>query len=640
MSGIMAIVSLDGRPIPPELTRAQLAAIAHRGEWAPRLWEAPGIALGHVNMPRTPEAEREFLPAADASGRYWLTWDGRLDNREELAGKLGYDAAQRQGKTDADYVLDAYARWGDECVHHLLGDWAVVIWDSRERRLFCAKDPVGYRPLFFREGAGCLFVASEPNQLFAGCSERPQPDEDYTRRYLAGVLQVPGRTWLAGMTHLAGGEILAATAASRDVTAYWTQPQITKRPYKRAEEYVDEFVDTFELAMQARLRTNRPIGVYLSGGIDSSYVAAIATKLGTPVTAITSYVPGTKRADEREYASIVAKHLDIRQVEVDTTDCWTLSSKWLQSYAFDGPFHPGQGAHQARIGVAAGELGLGVILGGEGGDEWTNGPEAFVANTLSHGHPREAWRLARLRYSRTGAARRMVRESYRNLVPSPIRSAVRVARGRPGGGAQANTDWINIFDRIGDVLQWRDTDYHRMEWDIYRQLNWLEPQWRDRHEAVPNLLERRPAFFDMRIINLMASTPAWVKRFRGRRKDVLREAEYRVLPEVIANRMDWGLFDEQFLKGLRMESVRVQTASDALTAFTGQLPHALVEFRAEGDIGALPWEAWRGISTGLWLAHLQESPALHDSEASPLDQRACPGMHLLSEGGEHIEEAL
>lgn len=609
MSGIMAIVSLDGRPIPPELSRAQLAAIAHRGEWEPRLWEAPGIALGHVNLPRTPEAEREFLPAADASGRYWLTWDGRLDNREELAGKLGYDAAQRQGKTDAEYVLDAYARWGDECVHHLLGDWAVVIWDSQKRRLFCAKDPVGYRPLFFREGEGCLFVASEPDQLFAGCSERPQPDEDYTRRYLAGVLQVPGRTWLAGMTHLAGGEILAAAAASRDVTAYWTQPQITKRPYKRAEDYVDEFVDTFELAMQARLRTNRPIGVYLSGGIDSSYVAAIATKLGAQVTAITSYVPGTKRADEREYASIVAKHLDITQVELDVTDCWTLSSKWLRPEAFDAPFHPGQGAHQARIGIAAREFGLGIVLGGEGGDEWTNGPEAYVANTLAHGHPREAWRLARLHRSRPAAARRMAKESYRNLVPGSFRAAVRTVRGRRSGLMQSGPEWVDIFDRMNDVLQWRDGDYHRMEWEIYRQINWLEPQWRDRHESAPNLIERRPAFFDLRIINLMASTPAWVKRFKGRRKDVLREAERRVLPDVIPNRMDWGLFDEQLLRGLRAESGRVELASDALTQFTGDRPAVLAHFSGDGETGALPWEAWRAISTGLWLAHLRESPA-------------------------------
>ena len=120
MSGIMAIVSLDGRPIPPELPRAQLAAIAHRGEWEPRLWEAPGVALGHVNLPRTPEAEREFLPGSDTSGRYWITWDGRLDNRDELAGKLGYDVAQRAEKTDADYVLDAYIKWEDDCVHQFL----------------------------------------------------------------------------------------------------------------------------------------------------------------------------------------------------------------------------------------------------------------------------------------------------------------------------------------------------------------------------------------------------------------------------------------------------------------------------------------------------------------------------------------
>ena len=93
MSGIMAIVSLDGRPVPPELARAQLSAIAHRGEWEPVLGGARRRPRPR-DLPRTPEAEREFLPASDSTGRSWMTWDGRLDNREELASLLRLDASR------------------------------------------------------------------------------------------------------------------------------------------------------------------------------------------------------------------------------------------------------------------------------------------------------------------------------------------------------------------------------------------------------------------------------------------------------------------------------------------------------------------------------------------------------------------
>ena len=125
MSGIMAIVSLDGRPVPTELARKQLAAIAHRGEWAPRLWEAGGRRTGpscqtaaHArSRPRSPSGKR------CSTGRYWITWDGGLDNRHELAGLLGLDSPRKRRLTDADYVLAAYQRWGAECVRKLLGDW-------------------------------------------------------------------------------------------------------------------------------------------------------------------------------------------------------------------------------------------------------------------------------------------------------------------------------------------------------------------------------------------------------------------------------------------------------------------------------------------------------------------------------------
>ena len=254
MSGIMAVVSLDGRPVPPELARAQLAAVAHRGEWEPRLWEAPGVALGHVNLPRTPEAEREVLPMANRSGRYWLTWDGRLDNRDELGAKLGYDTAERAGRTDAEYVLDAFLKWGDDCVHHLVGDWAVVIWDNEARRLFCAKDPLGWRQLYYAERDGLLLVGSEPQQLFAGGWVPKAVNEEYVARFLGGALQEPGSTHYDGIAELRGGELAWAGAAGIRIQAHWTAPRKPASKYRRFEEYVEAFEALFEQALAARLR--------------------------------------------------------------------------------------------------------------------------------------------------------------------------------------------------------------------------------------------------------------------------------------------------------------------------------------------------------------------------------------------------
>lgn len=604
----MAIVSLDGRPLPEDLPRAQLAAIAHRGEWEPRLWEAPGVALGHVNLPRTPEAEREFLPMSDTSGRYWLTWDGRLDNRDELGPLLGYDVVERAEKPDAAYVLDAFIKWGDDCVHHLLGDWAVVIWDNHSRRLFCAKDPVGYRQLFFRQSAGMLIVGSEPQQLFAGSSQPPQPDRGYTLRYLAGVLQIPGTTWLDSVLHLAGGEILASQNSAVHIQAFWLQPSITRRRYKRVEQYVDEFEATFATAVKARLRTNRPVGVYLSGGIDSSYVAATIVRSGAEAVAITSYAPGTRRMDERRYADLVVAHLGMEQLSLDISDCWTLSSRWLPDSAFDGPFVPGQGANHIRMGVGAKERGLGVVLGGEGGDEWSNGPESFRAHAMAHGRFATAWRLARIGRTPQRAARQLLKDGYRGLTPRVVQSSLDSLRGSASGSRRNLPEgWVDIFEFLKDASAWSYTSYQRTQWDVYRQSNWLEPSWRDRHEVHPNRLERRPPFFDLRVIELMASIPPWVKRFRGRRKDILREAEYRVLPAVLADRQDWGLYDELYFDGLRQEQARIEVAVNAVERFTGTELSAEAKHALASPAPPINWEAARVAASGLWLTNMRST---------------------------------
>src|SRR4051794_38529542 len=116
MSGILALVSNSHQAVSPELARAYIDAIAHRGDQRPRLWLRDKVALGHVNLPTTSEAEREQLPASDPSGRFWLTWDGRLDFRETLGDNLDISRENARRLTDADLVLAAYAKWGDTCV--------------------------------------------------------------------------------------------------------------------------------------------------------------------------------------------------------------------------------------------------------------------------------------------------------------------------------------------------------------------------------------------------------------------------------------------------------------------------------------------------------------------------------------------
>lgn len=621
MSGVMAILSLDGSPVPPELTRAQLAAIAHRGEWEPRLWEGEGIALGHANMPRTPEAEREFLPACDSTGRYWITWDGRLDNRDELARLLGLDRDRAAEMTDADYVLVAYRTWGDDCVLHLLGDWAVVIWDNVARRLFVAKDPVGYRQLFRRTWNGFLIVGSEPLQLFAGTGDTPTPDREYTLRYLAGAVQDEDRNWFEGVSNIHGGERIAASESGIRSERYWTHPRITPRPYKRPQEYVEEFKSIFEDAVRAQLRSNRPIGIYLSGGLDSSYIAAIIAKLGSPFVALNAYDSGGTLLDERHYARMVANHLGVDLQEVDISDCWSISSRWIPDSALDSPFVPGQGASQIRLGELMRQQGVGVVFGGQGGDECFTGPDYYLASAVASGQFRSAWRLARLNRSRRRALRTLLKQCYRGLAPHQVQAAIDTLRRKPSPDGDRpvvplRDGWEDMTWHRERVLAWSTRTALRADWEAYRQDLWLEVSWRDRHEAHRYRIDRRQPLLDLRIVEFMASVPPWYQRFRGRPKDLLREAEYDVLPREIPDRMDSSLYDDLFHRGMRAETERIRTAEGALRDFLNLRFDLVATLSSGAEEQRVHWPASRALTTGLWLANLRAPEPL---EKIPLE---------------------
>ena len=628
MSGIVAIMSLDGRPIPPELPRAQLAAIAHRGEWEPRLWEAPGIALGHVNLPRTPEAEREFLPAPDLTGRYWLTWDGRLDNRDELARKLGYDSAQGAEKTDADYVLDAFVKWGDDCVHHLLGDWAVVIWDNQARRLFCAKDPIGWRQLYYAEHDGLLAVGSEPQQFFANGWLPRVANEEYVLRFLADALQEPHSTCYVGVSELWGGVRLDAVEHAVKVTSFWVSPKVSGRRHRRPEEYVDEFEQTFQLAVQARRRSNRPVATFLSGGLDSSYVTQVAAAQHPGLSSYTLFVPGSKFLDERAYARIVATRSDIPLVEVDTTDCWYLSSLWLPDGTFDQPMQPGSAASLRAVVGRARADGIGVMLGGEGGDEWFSGghwsasPFRCSADALFHFRLRLAVCLAQTTPSKLPIGLKLTYAAIEGAAPREAAILGDRLRGRKPTSSipmflKPNGSWRPAFSST-EYAVWRPDATLRAMFRLYRQTAGPEVAWRDRHVFAPTGIEIRSPLNDLRVVELLAATPEWVKRYQGLPRDILRESLRRKNLGEIAARVDKGFYEEQLHVGLgEREHARLMSGATALSIGLRGVRSDEVESEVRRWLERRHrWSrpVYRIATTGLWLSQFNGLPIHHGSE--------------------------
>lgn len=247
-----------------------------------RPWERPGQGiLAHSQSLITPEDRWERLPAVFSGGRKVLVWDGRLDNREELICSI-----RLQGQTntisDSMIVAGAIERWGDNACRYLLGDFAFACWDIPERRLILATDHTGNRPILYHANSRRIAFATTVSALLA-CPDVPREiDLTSLARLLTDAPPASGSTMFREVRQLSAASYLVWSATGMTVTRYWS-PDFSRRVrYSRDEDYVDQARDLLDTSVRCRLRAAGPIACHLSGGFDSSAVAATVARVAAP----------------------------------------------------------------------------------------------------------------------------------------------------------------------------------------------------------------------------------------------------------------------------------------------------------------------------------------------------------------------
>lgn len=278
MSAICGIVRLDGAPVPrSELTRLLdgLRGFGNEaGFWAPESPRSP-VALGCRPMQMTAEDAFHHPPVQSADGRLVLVADARIDNRPELAADLGLSPAAAAGTSDPDFILAAYRAWGRSCAARLVGDFAFALWDDREQRLFCARDGMGMRVLFYHRTPRRIAFATLPHALLALEDVPARLNEQKVAEALV-LFQDPAATFFAGVSRLLPGHWLTAGADGVRIERFWSPMPTRRLSFSSEREYVEGFNAVFDRAVRDRLRSTGAIGIMLSGGLDSSAVAASA----------------------------------------------------------------------------------------------------------------------------------------------------------------------------------------------------------------------------------------------------------------------------------------------------------------------------------------------------------------------------
>lgn len=286
MSGIFGIVQRDGRPVDTADLQRMRDAMAHRGpdgsDDGSDIWLDGSAGLGQLMLCSTPESLNEPLPYKDPESGLVITADARIDNREELFSKLKGFSSQIDRLSqvpDSRLILEAYKRWGNACVDHLLGDFAFAIWDQRERYLFCARDCLGARPFYYFSNQNYLAFASEEEAFLgmAGVSGRPH-DKFVAASLIGSDLGDLGReSWLKDIFKLPAGFRLSNRHSAREVLdCYWRLEPMDEMNLVTDLAYEEAFYSTFMEVVRSRLRVHGDPSLMLSGGIDSASIAGTA----------------------------------------------------------------------------------------------------------------------------------------------------------------------------------------------------------------------------------------------------------------------------------------------------------------------------------------------------------------------------
>ena len=402
MCGISGIVG-------PGWERPQLERMVtiqhHRGPDDSGVYVDGEVGLGHNRLSIIDLSPAGHQPMSNHDGTLWIVFNGEVYNYLELRAELN-DYPYRS-RTDTEVILAAYERWGERCVEHFIGMFAFAIWDARCQRLFCARDRLGIKPFHYVWHNGCFLFASEIKALLAA-GHPAAPNWSVWVTYLThGYYDHSTETFFDGVCVLPPGHSLTLKDSQASVRCYWDLPALTAEPLVLDDdEAAAHLMDLFEDAVRLRLRSDVPLGVNLSGGLDSASLMITMDRLvqteGEVQTFTASFAD--PRYDEQDFASEVPRHTRwARHLQrLSEAEVWDVAQEalWYQEAPYGGigtlAYH-----HLHR---RARERGITVLLEGQGVDEMLAGYNYF----------RPPYYLDLLEQGRWQALRRELRASQAN----------------------------------------------------------------------------------------------------------------------------------------------------------------------------------------------------------------------------------
>jgi asparagine synthase (glutamine-hydrolysing) len=540
----------------PERLLAEMNRLqAHRGPDGQGTWVHPAAraGFGHVRLSIIDLATGE-QPMTSAAGNV-ITYNGEIYNYRELRRELG-EAGFRTA-SDTEVILAAYERWGERCVERLRGMFAFAIWDAARGRIFLARDRFGIKPLYYAVSGGTLYFASEMKALlpFVGGVET---NVAALNDYFSFQLCLGEKTLFQGIRQVLPAHCgTVGPAPEAALRRYW-EVQFDL-DWKHGEDYfVEQLRARLFDSVDLHLRSDVEVGAYLSGGVDSSLIAALGAERGAggPLQAFHGRFAEDEKFDESRYAREVARERGMQLHEIDITENDFVSSIGKVIYHLDAPVAGPGSFPQYKVAGAVRER-VKVVLGGQGGDEIFGGYARYllayfeqcikgaIDGTLNNGNFVVTYESI---IPNLGTLR-----DYRPLIQEFWSQGIFDERDR------RYFRLVNRSNTFGDIVDWsrfdRDApfrDFKAIYWgaNVGKESYFDSMTHFDFKTLLPALLhvedrvsmahgvESRVPFLDHELVELIATIPANVKFQNGELKRLLRVAFADRIPEAIRGRKD------------------------------------------------------------------------------------------------------
>lgn len=378
------------------------------------------LAVGHTRLAILDLSERGAQPMRDETERVAVTYNGEIYNFAQLRSELERRGRRFRSDSDTEVILEGYREWGDDLVNRLRGMFAFALWDGERGRLLIARDRLGIKPLYYVERHGQFLFASEVRALLASGLVSPTIDATALDQYLAYQTTATPRTLVRDVRMLEPGRLLVKSAGLPSISrVYWdfigsTDHSARTATTDAAAERVSQLLDE---SVRLHLVSDVPVGVFLSGGIDSSALALAVRRAGVTPRTFTVSFPGAS-GDEGEFARRIAEAVGADHTEIQLGESDLLQMLPDAIASFDHP--SGDAVNTYVVSKAVRSAGIKVALSGLGGDELFGGYASF--GRLSH-----ARRWARAWQRTPAGVRQAAAAAVRTFAPSSIASEKRAA---------------------------------------------------------------------------------------------------------------------------------------------------------------------------------------------------------------------